>query len=77
MFPKFILKTSDKKFFFAVFWRGETEHRTVEEVSYMSKPAEVNGKKENAACKKNSEKQKRAEQGIALPGSDSRGRYKV
>ena len=35
--------------------------------------AEVNGKKENAACKKNSEKQKRAEQGITLPGSDNRG----
>lgn len=39
----------------------------------MSKPAEVNGKKENAACKKNSEKQKRAEQGMTLPGSNSRG----
>ena len=41
----------------------------------MSKSAEVNGKKENAACKKNSEKQKRAEQGITLPGSDSRGMW--
>ena len=39
----------------------------------MSKPAEVNGKKENAACKKNSEKQKRAEQGMTLPGSDIEG----
>ena len=38
----------------AVLLEAQTEDRTVEDVQYKSKGAEVNGKKENAACEGNS-----------------------